>query len=189
MSTSLPGHMNELVRRSLPPPPPSSPPPPHAPPILSYPTLHFTSCIAVVASRGASSNHGPLQAFRFSSHTHTPTSGLHLATLVPLTLTRPPSRCTTRCDAWLTRAVADSSSLPTDLLACFNCDTLLPPFLRSRALRIPSSPSSDSGFAQLHVHKRLLVLHFASLHLATSTPSRAPLIDLVTATRSSFEHL
>jgi hypothetical protein len=74
------------------------------------------------------------------------------------------------------------------LPACFDCETLLPPLLRFRALRIPSSPSLNSGFARLHVHKRLLVLHFASLRLATHTPSRAPLIDLVTATRSSFEH-
>ena len=128
-----------------------------------------------------------LSASRATRTLRPPACTLHLATLVPLTLTRPPSRCTTRCDAWLTRVVADSSSLPTDLLARFN-DTLLPPLLRFRALRIPSSPSPDSGFARLHVHKRLLVLHFASLHLATATPSRAPLIDLVTATRSSFEH-
>lgn len=57
-----------------------------------------------------------------------------------------------------------------------------PPLLRFRVLRIPSSPPSNSGFARLYLHKRLLVLHFASLHPATPTTSRAPLIDLVTAT-------
>jgi hypothetical protein len=130
-------------------------------------------------------NQRPVAGFRFSS-AHTPTPACtRLATLVPLTLIRPPSCCTTRCDAWLTR-VADSSTLPTDslacLLACFDCETLSPPLLRFRALRIPSSPSPDSGFARLHVHKRLLVLDFASLRLATLTPSRAPLIDPVTVT-------
>jgi hypothetical protein len=130
-------------------------------------------------------NQRPVAGFRFSS-AHTPTPACtRLATLVPLTLIRPPSCCTTRCDAWLTR-VADSSTLPTDslacLLACFDCETLSPPLLRFRALRIPSSPSPNSGFARLHVHKRLLVLDFASLRLATLTPSRAPLIDPVTVT-------
>jgi len=41
VSSSPPGHMTELVRRSLPPPPPSSPPPPHTP--LSHPIPPFTS--------------------------------------------------------------------------------------------------------------------------------------------------
>jgi hypothetical protein len=62
-------------------------------------------------------NQRPVAGFRFSS-AHTPTPACtRLATLVPLTLIRPPSCCTTRCDAWLTR-VADSSTLPTDSLAC-----------------------------------------------------------------------
>lgn len=78
----------------------------------------------------------PVAGFRFSS-AHTPTPACtRLATLVPLTPTRPPSRCTTRCDAWLTR-VADSSSLPADWLACFDCETLLPPLLRFRACEFP----------------------------------------------------
>lgn len=112
-------------------------------PIPSYPTLHLTSCIAVVAFRGASSNHGPLQAFRFSSHTHTPTSGLHLATLVPLTLTRPPSRCTTRCDAWLTtHARCCRFILPSDRLAC-----LLQ--LRHTAPTTPSVSSSANSLVTI----------------------------------------
>ncbi|KAM0706350.1 hypothetical protein Q7P35_005676 [Cladosporium inversicolor] len=140
---------------------------------------------------------GPSQASASRAHTPRTPACTRLATLVPLTLTRPPSRCTALPLPVATlgsRALLQihppfrQTCLLAYLPACFDCETLLPPLLRFRALRIPSSPSSHSGFARLHVHKRLLVLHLASLHLATPTPSRAPLLDLVTATRSSFEH-
>ena len=84
---------------------------------LPAPPLRSRACCCPRSHCPAPNQPRPVAGFRFSS-AHTPTPACtRLATLVPLTLTRPPSRCTTRCDAWLTRVVADSSSLPTDLLA------------------------------------------------------------------------
>jgi hypothetical protein len=78
--------------------------------------------------------------FRFSSAQPACT---RLATLVPLTLTLSLSPHHTL------RRLAHARcrfNLPPDRLACFDCETLLPPpLLRFRFLRIPSSPSSDSG--------------------------------------------
>ena len=186
-----PGHMTEPVRPSF---------NPTAAAVSHTPILHFPPCIAVAKARLLLAVRGaivlrPTTARRrlpLLKRTH-PDAGLHTPcySCPTHTLTRPPSRCTTTPHVATLGSRALLQIHPpfrqTCLLASIakHCS---PPLLRFRALRIPSSPSSHIGFARLHVHKRLLVLHFASLHLATSTLSRAPLIDLVTATWSSFEH-
>jgi hypothetical protein len=142
----------------------------------------------LASGRGASHcpapNHGPSQASASQAHTPRRRLALHtpcLATLVPLTLTRPPSRCTAPHVATLgSRALQIQSPFrQTCLLRLRNTAPTTPSV---PILRIPSSPSSHSGSARLHLHQRLLALHFASLNFATPTASRAPLIDLVTAT-------
>jgi hypothetical protein len=120
-------------------PSPSQSPPPHAPP-PSRTSLQHRRCDAAVRcprSHCPAPNHGPSQAAS-ASQAHTPRRRLaHALLLLSHSHTRPPSRCTTRCDAWLTR-VTDSISLQTDLLACFDCETLLPPLLRFRVLQSDS---------------------------------------------------
>ena len=102
-------------------------------PYPSLPSLHRRCGGAPVAccprSHCPVPNHGPSQAS--ASQAHTPRRRLaHALLLLSHSHSDTPSLSlhhhTTRCDAWLTRVVADSSSLPTDLLACFDCETLLP---------------------------------------------------------------
>jgi hypothetical protein len=114
------------------------------------PSLLHRRCdasLCLAAARGASHcpapNHGPSQV-PLLKRTH-PDAGLHTPCYScpthTLALSLSPHHTLRRLAHARCRF-----NLPPDRLACFDCETLLPPpLLRFRFLRIPSSPSSDSG--------------------------------------------
>lgn len=119
------------------PPRPAPPRPPAA-----------ASCLASLpqSRRGATHcpapAHGPVVPARSQAasalqrtHLRLPTSACTRLATLSYTLPRPPSRCTTRCDAWLTRAADSPPFRQTCLLASIakHCSPLLRPL---RVLRL-----------------------------------------------------
>lgn len=148
-SSSLPGHMTELFHPFNSTTTSTATAASHTNPLsfTSLPASPLRLRLLLSAEPlSCAQPHGPSQASASRAHTPRTPACTRLATLVPLTLTRPPSRCTTRCDAWLTRVVADSSSLPTDLLASLPACLLR---LRNTAPTTPSVSSSANSLVTI----------------------------------------
>jgi hypothetical protein len=149
-------------------------------PIPSLPHRRCDASLCLAAARGASHcpapNHGPTQVPLLKR-----TAGLHTPCYSCPTHTHPLALAAPHVATLGSRALQiQSPSRQTCLLRLRNtAPTTTPsvPLLANSLVTI-----IRFRFARLHLHQRLLALHFASLYLATPTASRAPLTDLVTAT-------